>query len=215
MYDFEMSVSRSSQVRPHIHTFQLSKSQIITILEGGEVDLTTSTSVSHYHNIRLWYNNNQKRSEWFFVRWNVYFPCCTCCHAVHNEFLFGHVNIFGILQLMGCLSVFQEGRTPPSSSWHIGLISSHCHPLFTMLHRNVKSECTPIICLVSGYMLMLPSRACDQICVANVWWLVTSLSNLVSRRVYLRCKDGTESIRVHSTTRNNVPPHHVWNICPS
>jgi hypothetical protein len=58
-----MGVSASDNVGPHIHTFELTKTEIDDILyRGGLVEVTSSTAAGHDHNLLVWYNQDQQRS---------------------------------------------------------------------------------------------------------------------------------------------------------
>jgi len=63
MFEFEMTVSQRDPPGPHIHTLELSKSEIDEIISGKTVKVSTTEVAGHEHELELFYNTRRKRIE--------------------------------------------------------------------------------------------------------------------------------------------------------
>jgi len=63
MYEFQMTVSKRDPPGPHVHTLELSKSEIDALLSGKTVTASTTEAAGHEHELELGYNARRNRIE--------------------------------------------------------------------------------------------------------------------------------------------------------
>ncbi|XP_067928015.1 uncharacterized protein [Watersipora subatra] len=63
VYTFETRMSTMTSVSPHVHSFELTSSEIDTLKSGKNVKVTTSQNSGHSHTIEIMYNTKWNTSE--------------------------------------------------------------------------------------------------------------------------------------------------------
>lgn len=66
-----MGVSTRDPPGPHVHTLELSQSEVDDILAGKPVKVSTSEVSGHEHELELYYNSGRQRSKTFILSLSV------------------------------------------------------------------------------------------------------------------------------------------------
>ena len=67
VYAFETKMSTRTSVSTHVHSFELTSSEIDTLKSGKNVKVITSQNSGHSHTIEIMYNTKWNTSEFLHI----------------------------------------------------------------------------------------------------------------------------------------------------